>query len=172
MDPLSTLSLACGIVQVVDFSTKVVKACRQLYKDGSLSENDNIEEMAGHLASLQSSLDVPSQQVSADLLDLSRKCSVTANELIEELQDLRVKQPDKKLYLIMSTLKTLRKKSTIEKIWKRLCDYKNALDSHILIDLRCATIPVDAYLPDHVGLYSLTSKLLTCSSLNCLISGL
>lgn len=74
--------------------------------------------MAGHLASLQSSLGAPSQQVSADLLDLSRKCSATANELIKELQDLRVQQPDKKVYLIKSTLKTLRKKSTIEKIWK------------------------------------------------------
>lgn len=154
MDPLSTLSLACNIVQIVDFSTKVVKACRKIYKDGSLSENDSIAEMAGHLANLQSDLDVPSQQVSADLLDLSRKCSVTATEIIKELEDLKVKQPGKGLYLISSTFKTLRKKSTIEKIWKRLGDYKSALDSHILIDLRCATILLDGYLSDHMTLYS------------------
>lgn len=51
MDPLTAFSLACGVIQIVDFGTKVVQQCRELYKDGSLSEYVDVEEMAKHLTS-------------------------------------------------------------------------------------------------------------------------
>ena len=39
MDPLSAFSLASGILQVLDMSSKAIAACREIYKDGSLAEH-------------------------------------------------------------------------------------------------------------------------------------
>lgn len=136
MEPLSALSLACGIVQMVDFSTIVVTRCRQLYKDGALSENNDVEEMATHLASLRDHLDLPDQRTPDELLELGKKCSDTAEDLIEELQKLRVKKPRKKREVARKFFKTLRKKEAIDGIWGRLCDYRKILNTHTLLDLR------------------------------------
>lgn len=37
MDPLTAFSVACNVIQVIDFSTEMMSKCRQLYKDGNLS---------------------------------------------------------------------------------------------------------------------------------------
>ena len=60
MDPLSAFSVACGVIQVVDFSTKVVVKCRELCKNGTLSENKEIESLAQHLTDLSTGLHVAS----------------------------------------------------------------------------------------------------------------
>lgn len=140
MDPLSTMSLACNIIQVVDFSTKVVNGCRQLYKDGALSGNNDVEAMTKYHTSLRNHLDVPSQRSPDELLKLGRKVSDTAEDLIKELQKLKIKQPRKKREVASKVFKTLWKKETIDEIWGRLCDYRKILDTHILVDLRCVNV--------------------------------
>lgn len=52
MDPLSGFSLAAGILQVLDISFKAVGACRQVYKDGSLAEQQDMGEIAAALGIL------------------------------------------------------------------------------------------------------------------------
>jgi len=137
VDPLTAFSLACGIIQVVDFSTKAVKKCRELYKDGSLSENEDVEEMATHLTGLRTRLILPSQSNEDELLDLGEKCSDTAQALIVELQTLKVNGPYKKRQVIRKSIKALWKKGAIDESQKRLDDYRKLLDSRVLIDLRC-----------------------------------
>ncbi len=39
MDPLTAFSLACGVIQVVDFSLNVVGKCREVYRDGTSTEH-------------------------------------------------------------------------------------------------------------------------------------
>lgn len=49
MEPLAAFSLAAGVLQVVDFSFKAIKTCRELYKDGSLAEHRETTEIADAL---------------------------------------------------------------------------------------------------------------------------
>jgi hypothetical protein len=49
MDPISAFSLACNIIQVVDFGFKLAAGCRQIYASGSLESNDHIELVATDL---------------------------------------------------------------------------------------------------------------------------
>ncbi len=140
MDPFTALSLACGIIQVVDFSTKAVTKCRELYKDGSSSENEDFEKMANHLLSLCDTLNVPSQRSSDELQELGRSCYDTAADLIKELRKLKMKRPRKKLEFASKAFKTIWKKETIDAIWKRLENYRKILDTHVLIDLRCVDV--------------------------------
>ena len=138
MDPLSAFSLACGVIQVVDFSTEVVKKARELYKDGNLSQNKEAEEMAIQLTQLRSSLKLPTHRDRDDteLLKLGEKCSDTAKDLVTELQKLKVSGPHKKRQVLEKTIKTIWKKTAIDDIQKRLDNYRNLLDHRVLIDLR------------------------------------
>lgn len=138
MDPLSAFSLACGVIQVVDFSTEVVKKIRELYKDGTLSQYKEAEGMAIQLRQLRSNLELPEHQNhdNTELLKLGDKCSDTAKDLVTELEKLKVSGPHKKRQTVKKTFKTIWKKPAIDEIQKRLDGYRNLIDHRVLIDLR------------------------------------
>ena len=147
MDPLTAFSLACGVIQVVDFSTKIVVKCRQIYKDGATSENKEIETMAENLTGLATDLKLPSlteNPGSADqlyhddqeLLKLAGQCSETATELVNEIQKLSIQGRQRKRDAFRMTVKVVWKKDATKNIQKRLEGYRQTLDTRILINLR------------------------------------
>ena len=147
MDAIVAFSLACNVVQVVDFSIDVVSTCRELYSDGSLSKYDHLEHMANHLIGLRIALDPPTAQGDPNtgqyqdqaLLDLAERCSTTAKELLGEVQKLKINGPPSKRKVIRKSAKSLWKKSSIERIQTRLNEYRKVLDSRILIGIRSVT---------------------------------
>lgn len=136
MDPLTAFSLVSGVFQVVDFSTKVVKKCHELYKDGVSSENQEVEEMAKHLTDLHTNLDLRDRGGMDDLLDLGSKCSQTAQKLIAEVRTFNVNGPHRKRQAVGKTIKAIWRKIAMDEIQKRLEDHQKLLDSSILVDLR------------------------------------
>ena len=147
MDPLTAFSLACGVIQVVDFSTKVVVKCREIYKDGASSENKEIESLAKHLKDVYMELDSANAVVKPgpmfqlhrddqDLQKLAQQCSETAKELITQLQKLKIQGQPRKRDVLRRTVKVVWKKSAIEDIERRLEHYRRTLDTRILINLR------------------------------------
>ena len=121
---------------MIDFSTKVVKKCHELYRDGVSSENKDAEEMANHLTELRGKLEFPDESVDKDLLDLGSKCSSTAKELVAELEKLKVDERHRKRQSLNKSFKAILKKNSMEKIQKHLEGYQRLLDSRILVDLR------------------------------------
>ena len=145
MDPLTAFSLACGVIQVVDFSTKTLMKCKEIYKDGSLSEYQELEDSASDLVDVRARLDLASSHKSAEsihslddqsLLDLAEECSATAHQLMEKLHSLKMEGPRKKRQALLKTVKLLWERGEIQDIQKRLEGYRNALDTKILIYLR------------------------------------
>lgn len=136
MDPFSAFSLACGIIQVIDFSAKVTNKCRDLYKYGASSEMVEVEEMAKHLINLRTDLDQTKRDGSDELLELSSKCSDTAQKLIAELQEMKVNERNRKRKVVGKAIKILLRKGAIDDIQKRLEKYQQVLDSSVLADLR------------------------------------
>ena len=49
MDPVTSFALAAGVLQVVQFSLKAVKSCQELYKDGSLAQNREAQNVMDEL---------------------------------------------------------------------------------------------------------------------------
>lgn len=145
MDPLSAFGIACGVIQVLDFSTKVVKKWRELYNRGATSQNEDLEELASYLAGLRENLKSSSQSDRDDLQDLGIKCSDTAEDLIRELQNLKAKGSRKKLVLMSKTFKNIWKREAIDELWKRLEEYRKILDTRVLVDLRCVKASRKAY---------------------------
>ena len=145
MDPVSAFSLACGVIQVVDFSLKITSTCRKLYKKGSFSDNDVIQGWAENLTKLCGELDRPvTDGASVDtlpaneqeLLNLAASCSVTAHSLINELDGLKVSGPRKKREAFKQGFRSIWKKDAIEEIQKRLDRYQKTLDTRILVYIR------------------------------------
>jgi hypothetical protein len=52
LDPLTALSLAASIVQVVDFSSRLFRDSVQIYEDGSTSEHEDIKSITTDLNAL------------------------------------------------------------------------------------------------------------------------
>ena len=147
MDPLTAFSLTCGVIQVIDFSTKIVVRCRQIYKDGATSEHTQIKSMAEHLTGLATDLKLPSTTQNPgfahqrylddqELLELAKQCSETAAELINELQKLGTQGRQRKRDAFRMSVKGAWKKDATENIQKRLESYRRTLDSRILVSLR------------------------------------
>ncbi|CAD6575193.1 MAG: hypothetical protein ASARMPRED_007126 [Alectoria sarmentosa] len=147
MDPLSAFGLACGVIQVLDFSRKVVVKCRELYKHGASSENEEIESMAKCLTGLSTDLVLANSVRNSgrttqlyhddqELLKLAQQCSRTATELVAKLQKLSIQDRFRKRDAVRKAVNGVWKKSTIEGIERRLEQYRRTLDTRILISLR------------------------------------
>ena len=147
MDPISIFSLACNVIQIVDFSIKVASTCRERYKSGTVGEDRELEVMAEHLKGLRSSLPslsvIQTSSASPQLHDdekkleeLATSCSQTATELVAVLQSLKVEGPHKRRQAIAKTIKGFRESRKIESIQAKLKQYQEVLNTRILISLR------------------------------------
>jgi len=145
MDPITAFSLACGVIQVIDFNTKVLSQCREIYKNGSLSENESIESMAEHLTTLRADLQPTTSSTGAqtagdkDLIQLSIKCSEMAKELVAELQSLKAGSTGSRWKAVSVTFRSIKKKSTIDRMQRQLDEYRKILNTKVLADLRLVT---------------------------------
>ena len=59
VDPLTTLGIASNIIQLIDFTSKILKKTSQLHFDGETIDNARLEALTSDLASLSKNLQVP-----------------------------------------------------------------------------------------------------------------
>jgi hypothetical protein len=98
LDPLTALSLAASIVQLVDFSNKVLSDSYEVYKAGSTSEHEDIKSITTDLSALvdriQHDLEPVSgpngplstnEQVSHFVLDIEHQCFCSQSDFDELL---------------------------------------------------------------------------------------
>ena len=152
MDPLTALSLACNVIQVIDFSATIVTKCKELYKDGASAKTKDIESMAKYLANVSTDLKLPETSPSAEsaqqgcqedekLLKLAQQCSETADELRCELQKLAIQGTHRKRDAVLKAVKETWNGTIIESIENRLEQHRKTLNTLILIDLRYVNFP-------------------------------
>ncbi|KAG7006662.1 protein BRE4 [Physcia stellaris] len=150
MDPLSAFSLTCNIIQVVDFGSKALVMCKELYDHGILSEYQDLEETAKHLFNLQRSLGLPGGNTPSSLgsaqilpqqddllMKVAKQCSETAEQLVKKLREFSVAGPHhKKRQAISKAFKAIWRGGDIKQLQRQLDAHQKALDTRILIDLR------------------------------------
>ncbi|KAL6720867.1 hypothetical protein ACLMJK_002792 [Lecanora helva] len=145
MDPLSTFSLVCGIIQIIDFSTKALSKCKEIYEDGSLHDYEELEDITKRLTNLNIDLQPPGDAKTpgnvgapdrSALLDIARQCSDTANSLIKEFQALKIEGPHRKRQAVRKGFQAAWKTKGIQDAQKKLAGYQDVLNTKILVDLR------------------------------------
>ncbi|RSM17772.1 hypothetical protein CDV31_003379 [Fusarium ambrosium] len=139
MDPISALSLAANIFQVIGFTNDVVTISKQIYDAGSpvgLSELEHIAADALNTADdITKRLRVcgPAPPGSADsvLLRLGEEAVRIAQELKDLLEKLRAKGAGgKPWHTLHQTFMTIWKRDDIDKLEKRLAAVREELQFH------------------------------------------
>lgn len=143
MDPISALSIACNVIQLVEFSIESAKVCKELYDSGSIDENNRIEKYTAEITAANKDLQAAlrSGKPASNLSRIERVAQdafATANELKIALNRLKLSKAQGFRRLggaFKSTLKTLITSGTIKKLQQRLELQDAALRSSILKDL-------------------------------------
>jgi hypothetical protein len=130
MDPLSILSVAGNIIQLVDFAGKLLNGSRELYRSttGALPVNDELELITRDLSSFVTKLERPYDDPA--LQDICEGSRIVATELLARLDKLKGK------HAVWSSLQHAIKatwaRKEIEMLNTRLSGFRKALDLHIL----------------------------------------
>lgn len=145
MEPLTALSLACNVTQLVEQAVKVADACKEIYNQGSLDTNNEIDKYADGISIANKELQTLLRNTTSGstpritrLGRIAKDASETAEELRLELNKLKLAKSQGLRHLggtFKTTLKSVMKKGTIEKLRKKLECQDTALGSGILKDL-------------------------------------
>lgn len=148
MDPLTALSLASNVIQVVDFSITLVSKGYEIYKsaDGSLAENVDTEAVTNSLNMLTAKLRRPLKHgpnttgiMSDDdqsLMSLCEKCTNIADDLLAKFDRVKVTGKYRKWKSARQALKSVTSKSDLEQLTSTLQTYRSEITLHITISLR------------------------------------
>ncbi|KAL8877344.1 MAG: hypothetical protein Q9198_004623 [Flavoplaca austrocitrina] len=142
IDPVSAFSLAAGVLQVVDVSLRAISACREIHKDGSLAQHRDSQEITQQLLETTHLLENCQINVSAsaakhsnDVVDVSKKCSETAKEILTELNKLQRDPKGGFRDSVAKGLRSLRKKQFLMETQAKLDSYREILNTRILSKL-------------------------------------
>ena len=147
MDPLTSLSLASNVIQIVDFSTQLVSKGYKIYKsaDGTLAENVDAEAVTHSLKTLSGKLrgsienNRSSELLSEDdqrLMKLCTNCQDLANELLTKFDRVKVTGRNLKWKSARQALKSVSKKDDLDQLVSRLQLYRSEIHLHITMSLR------------------------------------
>lgn len=142
MDTLLVFSVACNVVQVIDFSLKIVSQCKEIVEKGSTTKltdyNTISSQIQDSLHELDKSLGAAPQPITktdAKLLTIARKCSQTAQDVQTRLKEIHFKQNR-----LRSKLDIFRKmfinSRSLEDLHDKLREYEKLLNTQILVQLR------------------------------------
>lgn len=101
MEPLSSLSVASSVIQIIDFSSKLWRKIKELHESGNSSNNASLLSEAKRLCALYSSLNglLTPQSLSRNLspteeaiVSVCSDCDDVAEELIKTLEKLSINQ--------------------------------------------------------------------------------
>jgi hypothetical protein len=122
MDPITAVGLVGTVVQVVDFSSKVVSKSTELYRSGraALAENADIEIVETDLLRLNTRLRQSTTVGDQDLQVLCRACSDVADQLLAALAKLKVNGKGQKWQSLRKALMTIWSKEHIVQLERRL----------------------------------------------------
>lgn len=144
LDPFTSLSLACTVVQFVDFTSKVLSESKEIYSSarGVTKDNEDLEEICTQLKDLSQHIVTSSSQASTrGALDkreqaiqkLAQECSATAEELITALQSLsHHKHPRRRVVSIYIALRSVWSRRKIEELESKLNKYRDQLAVNII----------------------------------------
>jgi hypothetical protein len=144
MDPFAALGVGSAVVQFVDFSVKLISSGHQLYKEGALPVNDELEQVTMDLTQLCEDLSadhpgIPAMQLSKDeasLQQLASSCKKVGNELLSLLVTLKPREYRNGLESFRKALRTARKKGKISNIEERLKRVQTELSIRLIAIMR------------------------------------
>lgn len=150
MESIAALGLASNIIQIVDFSTRIISRGRDLYNstDGQAAEHVVLHDAVKRLSELLVSLEGPKKPrdvrkvTTADrqLMQLKAETVKAARELQEALNKARIdkKGRNKRWQSVQQALLSVRSDKQISALVLRLDKIREQVDTAVLISIRYA----------------------------------
>ncbi|KAK4969299.1 hypothetical protein LTR66_011696 [Elasticomyces elasticus] len=147
LDPVTALSVASGVLQIIDFSTKVLVKGQEIYKSGSTAEYAEVEGIATQLGFLSSSVKTSLStstaktssvyQIDRTLTEVAAGCCAIADELLLNLSGLKLPAGNKSVWEATKRgFKSVWRAKNIKSLQDRLDKHQNLLETTILVALR------------------------------------
>jgi hypothetical protein len=146
MESIAALSLASNIIQVVEFSSRIISRGYELYQsaDGRREEHVILDNAVKNLSALHSTLQNSGRSRSEDKLSMADKqliklqieSGMVAKELRELLQKVQLKKPNGKWQSVRQALLSVFSDKEISSLGSRLDNIRKQVDSAILVSLR------------------------------------
>ena len=145
MDPVSAFGLATNVISVVEFCIQTLSELNEVRTSdsGVRRTHETLNRTSTDLESVCTRLDaclnsVPGGSVlspsHAELYDVASKCSKAAQKLRNLLDELKPKES--KRDALLKAIKTKWKQREIDEIQSEVNEYRNALGTRILVDLK------------------------------------
>lgn len=156
LDPVSAVGLASSVIQIVDFSCKLVSKTREYRTsaDGALIEHKELRAAADRLSALSKAIHGPLAKcrslrkptnVDLALGDIAGECLDQASELAQALQELQIDDSRNTWKSFRQALKAIWNKEKIEQIRRRLDTLREHVVIHLLVSIRYALAVLAVY---------------------------
>lgn len=147
MEPIAALSLASNVIQVVDFTARIVSKSSELYRssNGRLLQHTDIATTSSDLKRLTVNLSnsfapdsIPTvlSEDEASLYTLCKGCIDISEQLQAGLNKLQTNGAPSKWKSLRKALKSIWGREHIADLQSRVAEYRAQLDSRILIGLK------------------------------------
>jgi hypothetical protein len=147
MEPSTALAIASAVIQVVDFSSKVIARTREVYHsaDGSIEENAHLQEAAANLEDLMLQLksgirkapDIENQSTPHQrLLQLAQDSQIAADRLRKLLNKVKFNKNGDQRMALGQGLRSVLEQNNISALKARLDEIRKQVDTTLLVALR------------------------------------
>ena len=151
MDPATAFSIACGVVQLIEFGLSTAASFQEIYKSNTALtfEIDNLNSKTTSLDTAISSLSTrlsdtaTTKSLSRDqkqLHQVALDCNKLSQDLLDQLDKLKISGRLRKRDVPAQWLKVTREKAKIERTCGNLSRLKAALDTQMLVNLWCVAL--------------------------------
>lgn len=147
LDPLTAFSLASGVVQLVDFSCKIISKGYEISrsKDGITDDIADIKTVTEHLGSVNDDLTRRLQQRKSsgsldedekELVKICEECRLIGKDLLERLKTLEVKHGGHmKWKSLLKAFESMWKKGDLDAVAATLSKYQEQLNHRLLLSI-------------------------------------
>lgn len=148
MDPLSALGLTSAILQIIDFSSKLISGAAEIYSSGSgttIAFEDS-ERAVESLRNLTRRLDVrtsggPLSREDHRLLEIKDGCEVLSRDIQAIISSTRAKSPGSRRESLLASWKAMRRKGKLKTLEERLDRHRAQVQEYLMAAMRCSTPP-------------------------------
>jgi hypothetical protein len=141
MDPLSALSVAASVVQLVDFASSLLSSTHEIYHSttGQTESHKTLEQITLDLTSLNAGLlDCKHQTTIRDpeLERLCGGCTQVTSQLLQALRKLRAQEKHTAWKSFRKALATIWTQGEITLLQRSLDEYRAQISMHALFSFR------------------------------------
>lgn len=148
MDPLSALGLTSAILQIIDFSAKLISGAAEIYSSasGTTIAFEDSDRTIESLRNLTRRLDVrtsggPLSREDRRLLEIKDGCEVLSRDVQAIISAIRPKNPGSRRESLLASWKTMRRKGKLKTLEERLDRHRAQVQEYLMAAMRCSTIP-------------------------------